>query len=448
MNILRGGIEVPRNIQLEKLLTFPNPFEPAEVFEGFITTKSRMVVPRNIRNIKDDCSVDVVDSPISIELSNGFTLRSYQQKPVAAIINALTGIHGECLLTAKTGSGKSFSLSAVIKEVGQRTLILVHLSMLATQMFEELSANSSADIKILEKDNTELGDINIATFQYLHNNPELVIEIAKHIGLVVVDEAENMLSTTRMAVFYQFNPKYQLLMTATPSRELVGRTPMIHHLVGKNIVVMEPDTQIEPQHVMLDYRTLNFQSPGNKLMYKGALTRFIMKSTIPVDLIDFCKLLLEFEGCVWIIVDSLKLQDHIMELLKNSNINSEVIRGNTSKKERKRILDEVSDKTCRILLGSAPLSAGISMPELSFAFRLMPNSSSQELLIQQEGRLKRFAEFKLTQNTLWVDYAIEGSLAYNGKKRFAYYKSLGRFTFGKLSEIKAKINKLLIKENI
>lgn len=442
--IITGGITVPRNTQLQKHLTYPNPFEPEEEFCGFLDNgDGTITVPRGtIKSLPT--KVNVVSSPISIGIDSSFKLRDYQEKPVANIVSLLTGDYSECLLTAKTGSGKSFSLGFVIKEVGERTLILAHLSMLTTQMFDELSANLDADVRILDKSNQELGDINITTFQYLHSNPDFLETIAQHIGLVVVDEAENMLSSSRMAVWYRLKPKYQLLMTATPSRDLVGRTPMILELVQKSKhVLMEPIDQIIPQNIMFDYRHLRFIAPTNKMLYKGALTRFFMQSEIVTDTIDLIKELINYHGCVWIIVDSLKLQDHIMELLAKQGINSEVIRGATSAKERKRILQDISEKKCRVILGSAPLSAGISIPEFAFAFRLMPHSSSHELLTQQKGRLKRSADFKSFQRPLWMDYAIEGSLAWAGKRRFKFYKEQDDFIFGKLQDIKSKLKEII-----
>lgn len=445
MTRLRGGmvIPAPANPRLLKRLTYPNPFEPEQEFLGYKDNgDGTITVPRMSVDTPPNM-VDVVSSRISITLSTSFDLRDYQEEPVAQIVDLLSGGYGQCLLTAKTGSGKSFSLGYVIKEIGERTLILAHLSMLTTQMCEELSANLGADVRLLDKNSQELGDVNICTFQYLHANSQFLAEISHRIGLVVIDEAENMLSESRLNVFYRLNPKYQLLMTATPSRDLVGRTPMIKELVGDAIVVMEPHSQIEPQHVMIDYRHLKFIAPTNKMMYKGALTRFFLTSEIPADTVDLTKSLIKAHGCVWIIIDSLKLQDKVMALLRQAGINSEVIRGATSAKERKRILLEVASGECRVLLGSAPLSAGISIPELGFAFRLMPNSSSHELLTQQEGRLKRYAKFKEGQNTLWIDFAIEGSLAYAGKKRFKFYKEQGRFTFGKFEHIKNKLKELL-----
>ena len=441
---MRGGVDILNPpVELLKRLSYPNPFEPEQQFLGYrVNEDGTTTVPRCSITESPDM-IDVVSSKISISLSSSFDLRDYQEKPVAQMINLLSGGYNQCLLTAKTGSGKSFTLGFVIKALGQRTLILAHLSMLTSQMMEELSDNLGADVRIIDKDNQELGDVNICTFQYLHANPKLTQEISKSIGFVVVDEAENMLSESRLNVFYSLRPKYQLLMTATPSRDLVGRTPMVKELIGEQVVVMEPHSQVEPQHVMMDYRHLRFVAPTNKMMYKNALTRFFMQSEIPADTVELVKELIKYHGCIWIIIDSLKLQDKVMALLEDVGVHSEVIRGATSTKERKRILSDVAEKKCRVLLGSAPMSAGISVPELGYAFRLMPNSSSHELLTQQEGRLKRFAPFKEVQNTVWFDYAIEGSLAYNGKKRFKFYKEQGRFTFGSFTTIKNKLEELL-----
>jgi len=444
MNKLRGGIQlVNPPAELLERLTYPNPFEPDQEFLGYRDDGAgKVTVPRKSIDISPDI-VDVTTSPISIGIKSSFSLRDYQIKPVNKITSLLTGGYNQCLLTARTGSGKSFSLGFIIKDIGERTLILAHLSMLTTQMADELSENLDADVRIIDKDNQELGDVNICTFQYLHANPMLTLQLAKEIGFVVVDEAENMLSPSRLNVFYSLTPKYQLLMTATPSRDLVGRTPMITELIGDAIVVMEPTNEIVTTPAMFDYRHLKFHAPTNKMMYKGALTRFFLQSSIPADIVGVVGMLLEYEGCVWVIIDSLKFQDKMVELFAAQGVGAEVIRGATSTKERKRILANVESGDCRVLLASAPLSAGISMPELAHAFRVMPHSSGHELLTQQRGRLKRYSEFKDYQPTIWFDYAIEGSLAWTGKKRFKSYKEEEGFLFGSLSTIKAKVKELL-----
>jgi hypothetical protein len=53
----------------------------------------------------------------------------------------------------------------------------------------------------------------------------------------------------------------------------------------------------------------------------------------------------------------------------------------------------------------------------------MPNSSSEELLRQQSGRLGRMADFKRMQIPIWFDFMISGSLEYGAKKRLGIYRA-------------------------
>lgn len=434
---------IPFDMAMDNILSFPNPFEPEQEFKGYLlNTDGSMTIPRHTPTVKQG-KLQLVNSPINIKVSSNFSLRSYQTTPVKAIIQILSKERGECLLTAATGSGKSFSLGYVIQGVAQKTLILAHLGMLVDQMYGELKENLDGNVVILEGKTPELGDVNICTFQYLMANPQLVERLKTEIGFVVVDECENLLTKSRLNIYLKLSPKYQLLMSATPSKELTGRTPMIGFLIGDNRVEMVPDTQIEPKYVMLDYRHLRFMSPTSKMMYKPALTKFFMRSEIPTDISKLCAELVKFYGCTWIIIDSLKFQDLMVHLLSEVGLGAEVIRGNTSKKERKRILEAIASGECRFILGSAPLSAGISIPELGFSFRVMPNSSSQELLEQQEGRLKRPAPFKKFQSVIWFDLAIEGSLAYGGKQRMLRYQKTGRLTFGKTAVIQEQLQELI-----
>lgn len=350
----------------------------------------------------------------------------YNRHPIVSITKSKNKIPMQCItvdsddhLYVTSGfklTHNSYMLGSVIVEVGQRVLVLAHLSMLIDQMYEELTNNLNADIRILGKNQKDFGDINLCTFQFLMANQDILEQLKDAIGFVVVDECENIATPSRLGVYWGLTPKYSLLMSATPTRELTGRTPVVKYLYDKT-VEMVPDTEVAIRYVMLNFSDLSWLAPMNTNMYKSSLVKFLMSSGITEAVIELTKELIEtYEGCVWIIAESLKLQDYIAK-----RIDCEIINGKTSAKNRKRILASVKDGTTRVLVGSAPFSAGLSIQNLAFAFRLQPHSSSPELLDQQIGRLKRYAKFKDTQIPIWFDFAIRGSLEYASKLRYKAY---------------------------
>jgi superfamily II DNA or RNA helicase len=367
---------------------------------------------------------------IQSKLVDSYNLLEYQREPITKLTDYLLGNSGyaQCLLSAGTGSGKTYSMAYVINKLNTKTLILSHLTMLGIQMFAEISKNlTDIDIAILTNTTDKLPDIAISSFQLLAQNPELLQRISDNYGLVIVDEAENCVSESRLKVLFSLRPKYQIYLTATPTKELVQQTKAVEYLYGNVMFLMQQpeDKKIHSRHIMLDYRHLTWQSPAMQNMYKVSLGKFIRDKGIADDVIKLCRILIDknYQGTYWIVADLNKVQDYLKVRLDAIGISTEIIRGGVSNKKRETILHNIQEDKVKILIGSAPLSAGISIPRLSIGIRLMPNSSSEELLTQQKGRLNRFTEFKATQSPIWFDFVISGSLIYGARKRYSMYKN-------------------------
>lgn len=427
--IIRGHLRIPFNKDVVNNLTFYNPFEPEQVFKAYFNQGSDIIIPRGYPLDTTGAEISVVSAPANITVADGYALRDYQEPAINALISYVKSLeYGQCLLSAGTGSGKSYSLAKVLSQLGLKTLVLSHLTMLGSQIESELSSNlKDCSIKQLTAKslNEPLADINIASFQLLQNI-ELCQYVAQHIGLVVVDEMENSVTRSRLKVLFLLKPKYFIYLTATPTRDLMKQTKAVEYLYGGKIFYMNPpeESRIHSKHVMLDYRHLHWQSPDSKQMYKTSLGAFLDRSGITQDVVALCKYLKQtkFRGTIWLVVDRTKLQTKLKADLEKVGLSAEIINGSTNTKNRNRILAMVCEEELDVLLGSAPLSAGISLPNLSAGIRLMPNSSSEELLEQMRGRLNRSAPFKQEQAPIWFDFAISGSLEYGAKKRFKIYK--------------------------
>ena len=454
---IKGGIEIPKKEisdfllnTIKGMLTYPNPFDEENDLKGFRETKNMLYVPRNfekeLRKLIPDSKLkpDMINAPTSFELNDEFCLRDYQVNAKTKLMNILSKDHS-ALLTAETGAGKSYSITAVVQALKQRTLILAHLTMLTHQLKIEMGANSTANIVEITSKTTEQdimdADILIGTFALLHQNRKLVTILSKHIGTLVIDETENMLSETRLDIVFLLNPSYSIFMSATPSRELLQQTPLLNYFISQNVVKMSVPKEyvITPKVIMLNYTRFDWHSPTNQNWYKKMLWFFLKDSKIALDT---CKLVKHYydtyKGCQWVISDLTRAHKYLKENLIKQGIDEEAIKiisGSTSKKERQRILEGISDGSIKVVLGSAPLSAGVSIPNLNIAYRLIPHSSSDELLTQQIGRLKRYADFKKKYPPLFLDYAIEGSLAYKGKRRYKMYQRTFDTTFIRTEDI-------------
>ncbi len=426
---ITGALKLPKTEAIRKALTFPNPFDDEKSFKAFFETKTHLIIPRAYPTDLTGSTLSVIDVPCEYILGSNYTLRDYQSTAKEEIIEYFKDKpYGELLLTAQCGAGKSYVLSSIIAGLGQRVLILSHLSMLSTQLSQELKNGlPTAHIEILssKSDTNNLPDIGIATFQLLQNAVLLDV-IKNHYGIVIVDEAENSFSTSRLRVLFSLRPKYQLFLTATPSKTLLNQTHGLQYLIGNKVVNMTAGDEhsIHTKHLMVDMAPLQWYSPSDPNKYKVSLGKFMLTSGVIHNVCSWVSQLHKggVQGTIWIIADLAKVQDAMAQELETLGLSVRIIRGTTSNKKRVEILKEISEGKVSTLIGSAPLAAGISIKELSIGIRLMPNSSSEELLQQQSGRLKRFIEFKTVQNPLWLDFNIPGSLSYGANKRYGIYK--------------------------
>ena len=87
-----------------------------------------------------------------------------------------------------TVTHNTFILPYIVSSLQRCTLVLVDRDLLRDQMFDEFTSNSTAKVVKLTSDTTELGDVNIATFQLLLKNERLMKLLAKEIGFTIVDE--------------------------------------------------------------------------------------------------------------------------------------------------------------------------------------------------------------------------------------------------------------------
>jgi superfamily II DNA or RNA helicase len=431
--------------KLKQLLSFLNPFDKVTVFRAYKESSKYLVVPRGsseIAKILEDSPIvpELTDSSAEISTVLGYDLREYQTNSMSEIVSYLTAKeYGEVLLTAKTGSGKSYSIAWVIAQIKQKTLIVSHLTMLNEQMCDEMSSNLNASVRVLtSKDSSrDLPDISIASFALLDSNPELLKSLRSHIGLLIVDELENMITSTRLEVIFKLSYKFGIFMSATPTKELMQHTPAIHYVAGSKIITMTPDPRycITVDMVMLDYRHLSWVAPPMHLR-KKSLNAFYKNNKIISDVVKLCKVLSEKQGVIWIIADYKKLQDALKNQLESIGISSEIIRAETTKTKRKLVVKRVKSQDIDVIIGSAPFSAGLSFPTLQYGIRLMPHSSSEELLQQQLGRLERYADFKEHTNPIWFDFYFNGDLESSSYYRQQYYnRREGQLKLLKLSEI-------------
>lgn len=419
--------------RLKEQYSYAHPYEENSVFETFMEHHNRIGIPfgneQKYKNIlpKD---IQIEDNRISPKFSSpvefiGPPLRDYQETAENEIQIYLT-IDGTVFnLAGKPGSGKSFMLAYLLSKIKVKTLIIAHLTMLTDQLVTELRENLNADIRVLDKDNLELGDINIATSQFISNRPELWQKIKRNIGLIVVDEAESAASLTTLRILQRAHAKYRIFISATYSRSTDNRSEALLDLSGDKIIELERPDLLKPLIIGVECPE-TFTAPQNKNLFKRFQTAFYRRFlTIDEKILKVVKSSLSKSRQVLVVSDSIEMQERYKTKLEDNGITAGILNSKTKMKDRKQILVDFDKGLLDVLIGASVLNAGLSIPKISVIIRVsFPNS--KEKLIQLIGRALRDYEGK--QGAYFVDLQFGQGVF----KREQIYK-LARYKYNKVT---------------
>lgn len=306
-------------------------------------------------------------------------------------------------------------LANIIAKLGTKVLIIAHLSVLIQQLSDELEAVLGEKPVILNANSKVLGDINIATSQFISMNPDVWYQIKNDIGLLVVDEAESLASKTTMRIFQRAYAKYHMFISATFSRSTDNRTGALVDFAGtKQIALINPKL-LKPS-VMCIYCPEVFYPPMHKSAYQKAKLNFFTKESIDLKIIAIIEASLKKNRQVLVACDVVPMQERLADKLNSLGIVSVTFNGKTSAKDRNKILKEYNDGTIKVLIGLQVLNAGLSIPRISTIIRVS-TPSSREKLEQLIGRARRDYEGK--DGCFIIDLFIRG---FSNTTRLSLYK--------------------------
>ena len=405
--------------------TYQHPKEPDQKFTTIVMLHDRIGIPAGdigklkaiVPNIKiiDKRIVEPLDRPINI---TGLELRDYQETALEQTLDYLNNGGSAFNLAGSPGSGKSVMLSAILAKLNVKTLIIAHLSMLTTQLKKEIEQFTDAKVVVLDTDNLELGDINIATSQFISRRSELWYKIKKGIGLIVVDEAETIASETTLRILQRAHAKYRIAISATFTRSVDGRTPALLDMIGDKVVTLENSALLKPTIIGVNCDEY-FEAPRNKNLYKKKLISFFKNNTTIDDkILSIVQGSLKKHRQVLIACDLNEFQDRYTAMLEANGIRCGIMNGSTNKNDRAKFLEDYDNGTIDVLLGFGVLNAGLSIPHISTIIRVS-TPSNLEKLEQLIGRARR--DFEGKEGAFIVDLMFRGFNNAN-KARQRFYK--------------------------
>ncbi|MBI5002098.1 DEAD/DEAH box helicase family protein [Candidatus Woesearchaeota archaeon] len=339
------------------------------------------------------------------------------------------------LLEMATGTGKTFTAIAGIKEIYERerkliTIIVVPYQHLATQWIEEMSSSgfesdpafgSSAIWKKKIKDkilDIEMGHINkliiVTTYDTFSSEKFIKIMQESDIPILIVCDEAHVAGSTRRSKGLLDKYRYRLALTATPRRWLDDEgTEVIYSYFNKTVFEFPLKNAIGrfltpynyfPHLVNLKEEELReYRHIGQRIAIllgkknqksKETLELLLIKRakivTNAIEKIDMLVMILEsiekIESCL--IFCSEKQIKEVKDLLMSKGIRFHQFTNREKLKERKSIKENFEKGLYDVLVAIRCLDEGVDIPSIKTAIILASSSNPKEY-IQRRGRVLR-----------------------------------------------------------
>ena len=396
-------------------------------------------------------------------------LRPEQDKALKELMKYDNGI-----LHAATAFGKTVVSSAIIAQKKVNTLIILESSALIEQWKDALEKFLNIDEEIpLYK--TKTGRVRkrkslIGTLQGAHDSMTGIIDIAmagslckkgeyhnllNEYGLVLVDECHHSASETIANVLKEVKAKYVYGVTATPKRG-DGLEKINYMLIGPirySYTAKEKAKEQGIRHLVYPRFTRTVAPRGVIIgkMHPNEAYEIIHNNDLRDEqIIEDVKNCVS-EGRTPVVLSRYK--DHsekLYERLKSYADYVFLMTGNNSKKEHRKILDQMSqvnnDKSMILVATGSLVGEGFDFPRLDTLFMATP-VSFRGVVEQYAGRLNR--DYAGKENVIIYDYVDNHITMFNNMymKRLKAYKQIGYEIAGGLHNDKQTANAIYDGDN-
>ena len=323
-------------------------------------------------------------------------LRPYQEIAVNSAIDALDK-HGNTVVVAPTGAGKTIMLSALI---GQRcqtrrnVLVLQHRDELVNQnmdKFKRINPNILTSVVNAEEKNWN-GDAVFSMVQTLSRPNNL--DNMKVMDMIVVDESHHVVADTYTRIINyakEINDKVEIVgFTATPNRgdkkglrevftncsHQIEISTLIREgfLVSPKTYVIDVGVRSELENVRKTVVDFDMDQVA-RIMNKRAINQRVVSEWVDKangrKTVVFCSTIAHAEDLC---------QEFVEE-----GVNAKIVTGNTDKTERREILEDLSSGDTQVVVNVSVLTEGFDSPPVSCIVLTRP-CSYKSTMVQMIGR--------------------------------------------------------------
>jgi superfamily II DNA or RNA helicase len=238
-----SGLDVKLVNTIKKAMTIPNPLfflmknigkrtwiKPEFYYFRIDKVSGDLIIPRGslikLKNflyknkVEYTIETDLVSVPLHWKTELGenikpIELREYQKSIVS---NIADNKPSEGVISMTTGSGKTLTSLAIIQRLGLTATILLPNNTLLNQWHDEIKKQWNYDAGIVNGEQQIMRGITLATYQTLDNRPEHLKYLTENASILIIEEAQGVVSAQRMKIVNKFRPSYLYGLSGTPER--------------------------------------------------------------------------------------------------------------------------------------------------------------------------------------------------------------------------------------
>jgi superfamily II DNA or RNA helicase len=413
--------------ELEKKLTFVTKQGDVIICYRRLVTKGTYKLPRGAWNLLPD-SIRYDDKracPPMPKLDFVLTLddveRDERFKGQAEAV-AQMFFNEQGLVIRPPGTGKSMIGLKFAADCETRTLILVHTEDILQQWvryIEQAIPELKGKVGVIRGKESRIGHITVATVQTLNrtylSKPK---SWWRQFGCVIADEAHHVSAPSWETVLNTIPARYRFGFTASPTRA-DGMHPTMQFIVGPVIHRTKFTSPVK--------LTVEPVKTGFKAIYRGPFDWSTLLDTLVTDEDRNRKVAQiaddEIRSGNNILVLSRRIE-HLERIAASMSEPCEILTGERSRRDRKRLLGEFRSGGIRCLLSTQLADEALDVPRLNRIVLTHPGKHEGRL-IQQVGRaLRQHPEKKDAKIYDMVDSRV-GVLRRQWDRRKQAYKQNG-----------------------
>lgn len=209
----------------------PNPGS----FSAYMSTPTKLIVPYHWASNNFLGSEDLRPAahpiPDSVQFVGALQPKLNQPEAVAVTLSSLRA-KGGAVLSLHTGAGKTTCALYIVRQLGLKTLVVVHQTFLADQWVQRIKQflPMAKVSKVQGPYHDVSGDIVIAMIQTLTSR-KFPASMFDGFGLLCVDECHRIAAPVFSTAMRTLNFRYTLGLSATPQRK-DGLEKLIFYMLG------------------------------------------------------------------------------------------------------------------------------------------------------------------------------------------------------------------------